>query len=96
MSYFLNALCSRRFAVLAYMKGVTERLQMAFKKHDIRLYSKSGFTVRNAVASPKHLLDTCDQCGVIYECRCEVCGVVYAGETDRSLGERELRRMPSP
>ena len=48
---------SRHFAVLPYMKGVTERLQRAFKKHDTRLYSKAGFTVRNAVVSaPRNLL----------------------------------------
>ena len=27
------------------MKSVTERLKRAFKKHDIRTYSKPGFTV---------------------------------------------------
>ena len=35
------------------MKGVMELLQRAFKKHNIRLYSKAGHTVRNAVSAPR-------------------------------------------
>ena len=35
---------------------------------------------------PKDPLDTCEQCGVIYECSCEVCGKIYVGEIGRSLG----------
>ena len=77
-----------QFAILPYMKGVTKRLQRAFRKHNIRLYSKAGFTVRNAVVSPKDPLDTCEQCGVIYECSCEVCEKIYVGETGRCLVER--------
>ena len=60
--------------------------QRPFKKHDIRLYSKVGFTVRNAMVSSKHPLDMCEQCGIIYEGNCVVCWKVYMGETGRSLG----------
>ena len=67
------------------MKGITERLQRSFKKHDLRLYSKAGFAVSNVLVNP---LDTWEQCGVIYECSCEVCGKIYLGETGRSFGER--------
>ena len=47
-----------QFAVLPYMKGVTEQLQRAFRKHVTRLYSKGRFTVRSAVVSPKDRLDS--------------------------------------
>ena len=47
----------RQYAVLPYMKGVTERLQRAFMKHDISLYAKVGFMIRNAVVRPKDPLD---------------------------------------
>ena len=44
---------NRLFAVFPYMKGITECLQWAFNKHDTRLYSKAGYTVKNIVDSPK-------------------------------------------
>ena len=61
----------KQYAVLPYIKGVTKRLQRAFRKHNIDLYAKAGFTIRNAVVSP---LLAGEQCGVIYECACDVCG----------------------
>ena len=70
------------------MKVVTECLQLAFKKHDIRLYSKAGYTVRNAVVSAKDPFDKCEQCGVIYESSSEVCGKLYIGKTGRAFGEK--------
>ena len=74
---------SKQYAVLPYMEGVTERLQRTFRKHDISLYSKAGFTIRNAVVSPKDPLDIGEQCGVIYEYACDVCGELYVGEPGR-------------
>ena len=70
------------------MQGVAERLQRAFRKHDISLYAKASFTLRNAVVSPKDSLDIGEQYGVIYECAYDVCGELYLGETGQSLGER--------
>ena len=45
----------------------------------------AGFTVRNAVVSPKDSLDTYEKCGVVHECSCEVCRKRYIG---RFVGER--------
>ena len=44
---------SQPYAVLPYIDGITERVQRAFKKYDIAMYVKAGFTIRNAVVSPK-------------------------------------------
>ena len=44
-------------AVLPYIKGNMECRQQAFNKHNIRLYSKAGKTIRNAVVSPKDPLE---------------------------------------
>ena len=42
------------FVVLPYMKGVTERLQRAYKQqHNIQLFCKARYTIRNAVVHPK-------------------------------------------
>ena len=71
------------------MKGTTKRLQRAFKKRDIALYAKAGFTIRNAVVHPKDPLDLDGQCGAIYECAYNVYGELYASEIGRSLVERE-------
>ena len=38
--------------VLSYMKGLTKRLQRAYKKSNVNLYLKTGFIVRNVVVLP--------------------------------------------
>ena len=47
----------KQYAVLPYMTGITERLQRTFRKHNIALYAKAGFTNRNAMVSPQDPLD---------------------------------------
>ncbi|XP_078614276.1 uncharacterized protein LOC144883555 [Branchiostoma floridae x Branchiostoma japonicum] len=83
------------YAVLPYMKGVTERLKRAFAKHNVSLYSKPGYTLRNALVRPKDPLLPSEKCGVIYKVACEECGEVYVGETERSLGERTMEHQKS-
>ena len=75
-------------AVLTYMNGLTKRLHRAYRKDNVNLYSKTGFTARNAVVCPKDFLDTEEQCGVNYECESDVCGEAYVKETERSLTQR--------
>ena len=74
------------FVVLPYMKGVTVRLQRAYKQHSIQFFCKAGYVIRNAVVCLKDPLDTEEKCGAVYECKCEECGQLYVGETIRSLG----------
>ena len=81
------------YAVVPYVRGVTERLKRVFKKHGIILYPKAGYTIKNAVVRPKDPLDTGEQCGVVYQCSCEVCGEKYVGETGRSLGDRIMEHQ---
>ncbi len=76
------------FAVLPYVKGVSERLQRCFKKHNISLYHKAGQTLRQSLVHPKDKMKPEEQCGIVYETECQVCGDIYIGETGRSLGER--------
>ncbi|KAI8477848.1 Cartilage matrix protein [Branchiostoma belcheri] len=76
------------YAVLPYIKGVTERLKRAYAKHNVSLFSKPGYTLRNALVSPKDPLLPSEKCGTVYKISCEMCGEVYVGETERSLGER--------
>ena len=67
---------------LPYMKGVMERLQRAYKKHNIQPVYKARYTIRNAVVCPKHRLDPEEKCGVVYECKCDQCGQLCVGETE--------------
>ena len=83
------------YAVLPYVKGLSERLQRVFRKHNMSLYSKAGFTIKNALVRPKDPLDPDEQCGVVYECHCEVCNKTYIGETGRSLGDRMAEHQKS-
>ncbi|CAH1267006.1 Hypp3654 [Branchiostoma lanceolatum] len=83
------------FAVLPYIKGVSERLKRAYAKHNVSLFSKPGYTLRNALVRPKDPLVPSERCGVIYKISCEQCGEVYVGETERSLGERTEEHQKS-
>ena len=75
-------------AVLHYMKGLTESLQQAYRKHSVNLYSKAGLIVCCVVFNPEDPLDMEELCGVMYEYECDVCAAEYVGETQRSLGQR--------
>ncbi|KAI8487296.1 hypothetical protein Bbelb_350940 [Branchiostoma belcheri] len=61
-----------------------------------KVAGKSGYTLRNALVSPKDPLDPSEKCGVISKFVCEHCGETYVGETERSLGEREARDSKKP
>ena len=61
----------------------------------MNLYSKARFTVRIAVVSPKGPYYTEEQCGVIYECECDVCGEVYVEETVTSLRQTAEEHVKS-
>ena len=64
----------KAFVVLPYMKWVMERFQRAYKQHNIQLFCKVRYTIRNAVVCPKDPHDPEEKCGVVYECMCKVCG----------------------
>ena len=69
------------------MKGVMERLQRAYQKHNIQLFYKARYTIRNVVACSKDPQGPEEKCGMVYECKCEECGQLYVGEMERSLGD---------
>ncbi|KAI8509507.1 hypothetical protein Bbelb_133550 [Branchiostoma belcheri] len=83
------------YLVLPYIHGVTERLKRVYAKHNVSLYSKPGFTLRNPLVRPNDPLAPSEKCGVIYKIKCEECGEVYVGETERSLGERTSEHQKS-
>ena len=79
---------SKTHVVLLYVQGMTERLQQVFRKHDIALHSKPGYTVKQALVDPKDKLSGDEKRGVIYSVRCQSCDAEYIGETERKLSTR--------
>ena len=67
--------------ILLYVQGMIERLQQVFRKHDIALHSKPGYTLRQASVAPKGKLSSDEKQGVIYSVRCQGC--------DESILERQ-------
>ena len=78
----------KAFMVLQCMKGVMERVQRAYKQHNIQLFFKAGYSIRNAGICLNDPLDPENKCDMIYECKSEECGQLYVEETERSLCER--------
>ena len=67
---------------------MSERLKRMFRKHDIAMFSKPGYTLRQALVSPKDPLVSDEKCGVVYSVKCETCSEEYVGETIRPLSTR--------
>ena len=63
--------------VLPYIQGMTERLKRVFRKHNIALDSKPGYTIRQPCVAPKDKLSSDEKQGVIYSVRCHGCDGEY-------------------
>ena len=58
---------------------MTERLQRVYKKHNIALHSKPGYTIRQALVAPKDKLQTDEKQGIVYSVKCAFCEEEYMG-----------------
>ena len=63
----------RNFAVLLYIKGITEPLTRILKDHDIQVTSKPVKTLQQHFPIPKFRPAEDDQCNVIYKIPCASC-----------------------
>ena len=61
------------------VQGMTERLQQVFKKHDITLLSKPGYTLRQALVAPRDKLSSYERQEVIFSVKGEGCDGGYVG-----------------
>ena len=73
---------------LPYVRGVSEKLQRAFKNHGIKTYHKPFNTMKSMLVNPKDKTPITKKCGVVYHIPCQDCDKYYIGETSRSLGTR--------
>jgi len=78
-----------RFNVgLPYIRGISERLQRAFKQHGVNMFHKPFNSLRSQLTHVKDTTESSKKCGVIYHIKCQDCAADYIGETARALGTR--------
>ena len=80
---------SRGAVTLPYVRGVTERIQRAMKKHNISTPVKPFIKLRQLLVHPKDKIEPHNKCNVIYEIPCQSCNKTYIGETGRSFTTRQ-------
>ena len=78
------------YAVLPYIKGLTEPLKRTLEKHDIKVFSKPVTTL---FPSLKHRPTMEEQMNIIYKIPCKDYSWSYIGETGRSLKTRKSEHL---
>ena len=73
---------------LPYYQGVSEKLRRIFAKFDVKVYFKTGNTLRDQLVAPKDKLDMMSTAGAVYDIPCLHCEDHYIGESGRLLGTR--------
>lgn len=75
--------------ILPYVRGVTERVQRAMRKHRISTPVKPHVKMRQLLVHPKDQIPPEKKCDVIYEIPCQSCNKTYIGETGRQFSTRK-------
>ncbi len=81
------------YAVLPYIKGLTEPLKRLLKPYDIRVTSKPLHTLEKMFPSPKDRPPPENQTNVVYQIGCSDCPWNYIGETGRAFNTRRKEHM---
>ncbi|KAL9971911.1 hypothetical protein ACROYT_G018133 [Oculina patagonica] len=76
------------YALAPYIKGISERLQRAFKSHEVTLIHKPVNSLRSQLVHVKDKTSNLKKCGTVYQVQCEQCNKEYVGETSRLLETR--------
>ena len=79
----------RGMVTLPYVRGVTERIQRAMRKHHISTPVRPHTKMRQMLVHPKDQTPPEKKCDVIYEIPCQTCRKTYIGETGRAFGTRK-------
>ncbi|XP_060794656.1 uncharacterized protein LOC132897207 isoform X1 [Neoarius graeffei] len=79
----------RGVVTLPYIRGITERIQRAMRKHNINTPVKPHTTLRQILVHPKDRIHPDNRCNTIYEIPCQLCNKTYIGETGRSFNTRK-------
>ena len=81
------------FAVLPYIKGVTEPLTRILNNNGIRATTRPVKTLQQEFASPKSRPPSDRQTNVVYKIPCSDCTWNYIGETGRCLHTRKKEHI---
>ena len=81
------------FAVLPYIKGVTEPLRRILNNNGIRATTRPVKTLQQEFASPKSRPPSDRQTNVVYKIACSDCTWNYIGETGRCLHTRKKEHI---
>ena len=75
----------RIYASVPYIKGISERLQRAFKSHEVTLVHKPLNSLRSQLVRVKDKTENLKKCGTVYHIHCEQCNKEHVGETSPLL-----------
>ena len=78
----------KHMVVIPYVKGLSEKVQRIFKKHDIHCAFKPHNTLRSMLVRPKDPRPALETSDCVYKIPCANCEVPYIGETSRHLKHR--------
>ena len=78
----------RVYASVPYIKGISERLQRAFKSHEVTIVHKPVNSLRSQLVQVKDKTENLNKCGTVYHIHCDQCNKQYIGETSRVLETR--------
>ena len=81
------------YAVLPYIKGVTELLQRTMSKYDIKAFTKPMKTLQHEFPSVKHRPTMEEKTNVVYKIPCKECSWSYIGKIGRSLETRKSKHL---
>ena len=84
---------SYRYAVLPYVKGLTELLERILKPYDIRVATKPLRTLQQLFPSPKDRPPPVSETNVVYKIDCSNCSWSYIGETGRGFNTRQKEHI---
>jgi hypothetical protein len=81
------------YAVLPYIKGLTEPLKRLLKPYNIQATTKPIHTFEQMLPSPKDRPPSQEQTNVIFRINCADCSWSYIGETGREFITRKKEHV---
>ena len=77
-----------KYAILPYVKGVSECLQRVFSSYNVKLCFKANSTFGGLLTKLKDIIEKGENSDLVYKLLCSDCPVNYIGETQQNLSKR--------
>ena len=78
----------RKFFLIPYIKGISERFSKIAEKYQFRLAFSCNNKLDKFIKTGKDILDSMHHCNVVYKIDCHDCDASYVGQTKRQLRTR--------